>query len=101
MLSDWTFEHPHHVLANLKKMSAYYNRQRRTVATFFEDLPWRQMRMDPTDIADVTGATYTYLMNGMTSESNWTGLFQPGEKVRLRFINVSTPSTSSQRRGCL
>ena len=89
MLSDWTFEHPHHILANLKKMSAYYNYQRRTVATFFQDLPWKQMRMDPTDIADVTGATYTYLMNGMTSESNWTGLFQPGEKVRLRFINAS------------
>ncbi|MGB7441538.1 MAG: copper resistance system multicopper oxidase [Coleofasciculaceae cyanobacterium] len=89
MLSDWTFENPHRVLANLKKMSAYYNYQRRTVASFSQDLPWKRMRMDPTDIADVTGATYTYLINGMAPESNWTGLFQPGEKVRLRFINAS------------
>lgn len=89
MLSDWTFENPHHILANLKKMSAYYNYQRRTIATLFEDLPWKRMRMDPTDIADVTGATYTYLMNGMAPESNWTGLFQPEKKVRLRFINAS------------
>ncbi|KAI9129958.1 copper resistance system multicopper oxidase [Acaryochloris sp. CCMEE 5410] len=89
MLSDWTFENPHSVLANLKKMSAYYNYNRRTVATLFKDLPWKRMRMDPTDIADVTGATYTYLMNGMAPGSNWTGLFQPGEKVRLRFINAS------------
>ncbi|NER36382.1 MAG: copper resistance system multicopper oxidase [Oscillatoria sp. SIO1A7] len=89
MLSDWTFEDPHKVLANLKKMSAYYNYQRRTVATFFEDLPWGRMRMDPTDIADVTGATYTYLMNGLAPESNWTAIFKPGQKVRLRFINAS------------
>ncbi|WP_275265854.1 copper resistance system multicopper oxidase [Gloeothece citriformis] len=89
MLSDWTFENPHQVLANLKKMSAYYNTQRRTVAHLFKDLDWRQMRMDPTDIADVTGATYTYLMNGLAPESNWTALFKPGEKVRLRFINSS------------
>ncbi|KAI9130087.1 copper resistance system multicopper oxidase [Acaryochloris sp. CCMEE 5410] len=88
-LSDWTFEDPHSVLANLKKMSAYYNYNRRTVATLFKDLPWKRMRMDPTDLADVTGATYTYLMNGMAPDSNWTGLFQPGEKVRLRFINAS------------
>ena len=89
MLSDWTFEDPHSVLANLKKMSAYYNYQRRTVRTLFEDLPWRRMRMDPTDIADVTGATYTYLMNGLAPESNWTAVFKPGQKVRLRFINAA------------
>lgn len=88
-LSDWTFENPHAILANLKKMSAYYNYQRRTANNFFEDMPWRQMRMDPTDIADVTGATYTYLMNGLAPDSNWTGIFQPGDKVRLRFINAS------------
>ena len=89
MLSDWTFEDPHRVLANLKKMSAYYNYQRRTAGTFFEDLPWQRMRMDPTDLADVTGATYTYLMNGLAPESNWTAIFKPGQKVRLRFINAS------------
>ncbi|MBD2545207.1 copper resistance system multicopper oxidase [Planktothricoides raciborskii] len=89
LISDWTFENPHQIMKNLKKMGAYYNYQRRTVSTFFEDIHWRQMRMDPTDIADVTGATYTYLMNGLAPESNWTGLFKPGEKVRLRFINAS------------
>lgn len=89
LLSDWTFEDPHDVLSNLKKVSTYYNYQRRTIGTLFEDMPWRQMRMDPTDIADVTGATYSYLMNGLVPDSNWTGLFNPGEKVRLRFINGS------------
>lgn len=89
LLSDWTFEDPYDVLANLKKLSPYYNYQRPTVAQLGKNLAWNQMRMDPTDIADVTGATYTYLMNGMASDSNWTGLFKPGEKVRLRFINGS------------
>src|ERR1700734_3370615 len=50
---------------------------------------WRRINMSPTDIADVTGATYTYLMNGNTPLANWTGLFQPGERVRLRFVNGS------------
>jgi CopA family copper-resistance protein len=90
MLSDWTFEDPHDVLANLKKMSSYYNYQKRTVAHLSEDWEWKGMRMDPVDIADVTGATYTYLMNGLVPEDNWTALFQAGEKVRLRFINAST-----------
>ncbi len=89
MLSDWTFDNPHDILANLKKMPAYYNYQRRTIADLSKDLAWRRMRMDPADIADVTGATYTYLMNGLVPDSNWTGLFQPGNKVRLRFINGS------------
>lgn len=89
MLSDWTFEDPHKILANLKKMPAYYNYQRRTIANFSDDWAWKGMRMDPADIADVTGATYTYLMNGLAPDSNWTGLFQPGNKVRLRFINAA------------
>ena len=89
MLSDWTFDNPHDILANLKKMPAYYNYQRRTIADLSKDLAWRRMRMDPADIADVTGATYTYLMNGLVPDSNWTGLFQAGNKVRLRFINGS------------
>jgi len=89
MLSDWTFEDPHAILANLKKMPTFYNYQRRTVANLGEDWEWRGMRMDPADIADVTSATYTYLMNGLAPETNWTALFQPGEKVRLRFINSS------------
>lgn len=102
VLSDWTFEDPHRVIAKLKKMAGYYNHQRRTVGDLFREvsqqglgaalgdrLMWGRMRMDPTDIADVTSATYTYLMNGMAPESNWTGLFRPGERVRLRFINGS------------
>lgn len=96
VLSDWTFEDPHDVLANLKKMGGYYNFQRRTLMSLLrgEDgglkdrLRWAAMRMDATDIADVTGYTYTYLLNGMAPGSNWTGLFRPGERVRLRFINA-------------
>ncbi|BAW97929.1 copper-resistance protein, CopA family (plasmid) [[Synechococcus] sp. NIES-970] len=89
MLSDWTEEDPHQVLSNLKKVSTFYNYQQRTIAHFSEDADWARMRMDPTDIADVTGATYTYLMNGMAPANNWTALFKQGEKVRLRFINAS------------
>jgi CopA family copper-resistance protein len=105
MLSDWTFEDPHRVLTNLKKMEGYYNYQKRTLAglareiaegrgwsSFTNRLAWGGMRMDATDIADVTGATYTYLMNGLAPESNWTGLFAAGERVRLRFINGSAMS---------
>jgi CopA family copper-resistance protein len=50
---------------------------------------WGRMRMTPTDLSDVNANTYTYLMNGTTGLGNWTGLFKPGEKVRLRFINGS------------
>ena len=100
MLSDWTFENPYSVLRKIKTMGSYYNFQKQTVvdfmqsvgkngakATFADRRGWGAMRMDPTDIADVTGATYHYLMNGMTGGENWTGLFRSGEKIRLRFIN--------------
>ncbi len=100
LLSDWTFEDPRRVLAKLKKHSTYYNFQRQTGLNFLREsaqkgwkaplanrLMWGRMRMDPTDIADVTGYTYTYLMNGLPPSANWTALFQPGERVRLRFIN--------------
>ncbi|MBL1210733.1 MAG: copper resistance system multicopper oxidase [Geminocystis sp. GBBB08] len=89
ILSAWSFENPHAILANLKKMPTYYNYQRRTIANLAEDWQWKQMRMDSADIADVTGATYTYLMNGKTSNDNWTGIFNKGDKVRLRIINAS------------
>ncbi len=105
MLSDWTFEDPMSVLRKLKKQSDYYNYQRRTVPELFNDakrngwgstirerLVWARSRMAPTDIADISGATYTYLMNGMAPNSNWTGLFRPGERLRLRFINGATMS---------
>ena len=105
MLSDWTFEDPHRVMANLKKQSDYYNFQQQTVVDLLEEsrargfagslrerLAWERMRMMPTDIADVTGHTYTYLINGLSAAGNWTGLFRPGERVRLRFINGSSMS---------
>ena len=102
MLSDWSFESPHTLLSNLKKEAGYYNFQKRTVGEFVADvrrrgwwatvqnyLAWDRMRMDPTDFADVTGYTFTYLMNGLSPTDNWTGLFRPGEKLRLRFINAA------------
>ena len=103
MLSDWSFESPETLLSNLKKQGSYYNFQKRTARDFFADvgrmgfwpalqnyLMWDQMRMDPTDFADVTGYTFTYLMNGLSPAGNWTGLFRSGERVRLRFINAAS-----------
>ncbi len=105
LLSDWTDEKPERVFAKLKKQSDYYNFHKRTLGDFFRDvrerglgatlddrLMWGDMRMNPTDLADVSGATYTYLMNGVAPAGNWTALFKPGEKVRLRFINGSAMS---------
>jgi CopA family copper-resistance protein len=102
MLTDWTDEDPRRVFAKLKKQSDYYNFHKRTVGDFFRDvrarglrdtlgdrLMWGRMRMNATDIADVSGYTYTFLMNGQPPAANWTGLFTPGERVRLRFINGS------------
>ncbi len=99
--SDWTDEDPHRVMAKLRKQSDYYNFNQPTVAEFFHDAKvmgvsaaldkrkmWNEMRMSPTDLADVSGYTYTYLMNGVAPAGNWTGLFKPGEKVRLRFIGA-------------
>lgn len=105
LLSDWTDENPETILSNLKFQSDYYNRGQRTVGTFIEDtrrqglsatvtdrLEWGRMRMSPTDILDVNGSTYTYLMNGQRTSVNWTALFRPNERVRLRFINASSMS---------
>ena len=105
MLTDWTDESPERVFAKLKKRSDYYNFHQRTVGDFFRDVRsqglkdaladrkmWGEMRMNPTDLADVSGYTYTYLMNGVAPAGNWTGLFKPGERVRLRFINGSAMS---------
>lgn len=99
MLSDWSFEAPGEIIAHLKKQAGYYNYQKRTLGELFKDaarngwsatlkerFSWSKMRMDPTDFADVTGFTYTYLVNGLTVDANWTGLFTPGQRVRLRFI---------------
>tara|TARA_R110001599_G_scaffold353781_1_gene597605 strand:- start:10772 stop:12562 length:1791 start_codon:yes stop_codon:yes gene_type:complete len=105
MLSDWTFENPHAVMKKLKQLGGYYNFQERTIDDFMDDidkagwdktikdrLAWARMRMSPTDIADVTGYTYNYLMNGLHPAGNWTGVFKPGERVRLRVINGSAMS---------
>ncbi|MDL2199305.1 copper resistance system multicopper oxidase [Halopseudomonas aestusnigri] len=102
LLSDWTDENPKRVLAKLKKQSDYYNQHKRTVGDFIDDVSemgwsaavadrkmWAEMKMSPTDLADVSGYTYTYLMNGQAPNGNWTGIFKPGEKIRLRFINAS------------
>ena len=102
MLSDWTDEDPAQVLSKLKKQSDYYNFHKRTIGDFVDDVSekgwsaavadrkmWAEMKMSPTDLADVSGYTYTYLMNGQAPNGNWTGTFKPGQKIRLRFINGS------------
>src|SRR6185436_8064004 len=105
LLSDWTDHDPEQIYATLKRQSDYYNYGKRTVPDFLADVRekgfsatvaerrmWGAMRMDPTDLADVSGYAYTYLLNGNTPAANWTGLFKPGERVRLRLINGSSMS---------
>lgn len=105
MLSDWTDEDPVALMKTLKKQSDYYNLHKPTVGDFVRDvgkqggsatvadrLMWAQMKMNPTDLADVSGETYTYLLNGQPPERNWTGVFKAGETIRLRFINGSAMS---------
>ncbi len=102
LLSDWTFEDPARVFANLKKMDMYYQPGLQTLAGLIrgqsdrqrqlslrERTAWAGMRMSPTDIADVTGRSYSFLMNGRSAAANWTAVCSPGERVRLRFINGS------------
>ncbi|HEX6834395.1 MAG TPA: copper resistance system multicopper oxidase [Rudaea sp.] len=102
LLADWSDEDPEAIYAALKRRSDFYNIAQPTAAEFFRDARnagvaqafakrrmWNRMRMSPADLSDVSGATYTYLMNGATPAGNWTGLFRPGERVRLRFINAS------------
>jgi len=100
VLNDWSDDNPHSIFARLKKNSGYYNTAQPTVADFIHDAHrvglreafamrkmWNAMRMNPTDLSDVSAYTYTFLMNGHAPAGNWTGLFRPGEKVRLRIIN--------------
>ncbi len=98
-----TDAHPHaghRIMRNLKMQPDYYNRKQRTIADFFSDasksgfssalndrLDWGDMRMMPNDIEDLQG--FTPLINGKSADQNWTGIFKPGERVRLRFINSS------------
>lgn len=100
LLSDWTDEDPMRVFSKLKAQGDYYNYNQPTVMDFFRDAArdgvgaafekrkmWNEMRMNPTDLADLSSKTLTYLTNGITPAGNWTGLFRPGERVRLRLIN--------------
>jgi CopA family copper-resistance protein len=102
VLSDWTFEDPDTLYAKLKKRGHGFNYQKLTLGDFFRDvrargfgaafkekMDWDRMRMERTDILDITGETYTYLVNGHGPGDNWTALFKPGERVRLRFINAA------------
>ncbi len=102
VLSDWSDEDPTHIYAKLKKLSHYYNFRERTIFDAMREVGekgwkgfwtergmWNQMRMSDRDISDVTGYTYTFLMNGQVPAEGWTGLFKRGEKIRLRFINAA------------
>jgi CopA family copper-resistance protein len=97
VLSDFSFMHPHLVFKRLKQQPGLFNYQEETLAgllagrdqTLPERIEWARMRMDPADISDVTGAVLTFLVNGHGPQDNWTGLFKPGERVRLRFINTA------------
>ncbi len=102
VLSDWSDEKPERIYAKLKKQSDYYNFHQRTAGDMWRDIRqkglgqtlndrsmWNQMRMSDRDLSDVTGYTYTFLMNGVTPDDGWLGLFEHGEKVRLRIVNAS------------
>ena len=105
VLSDWSFMHPHTVYKKLKQNGGNFNFQKQTLAgqlagkdqSAAERRMWGQMRMDPTDISDSTGAIYTYLVNGHGPDENWTGLFKPGERVRLRIINAAAMTNFNVR----
>ncbi|AOY67094.1 copper resistance system multicopper oxidase [Xanthomonas euvesicatoria pv. euvesicatoria] len=103
LLSDWTDLDPAALFRRLKQMPSHDNYAQRTVVDFLRDARddglratladrgmWGRMRMIPTDLSDVNANTYTYLLNGVAPAGNWTGLFKPGEKVLLRFINGSS-----------
>ena len=94
------------IYKKLKQMGGgYFNMQRQTLSGLLagRDLPkaermdWAKMRMDPADIADVTGSTYTFTVNGHGPIDNWTGLFRPGERVRLRIINAAAQTNFNVR----
>jgi CopA family copper-resistance protein len=99
VLSDWTSMHPHALFTRLRQDSGFFNRNRRTLAdrmsgkhdplSAADRKMFADMRMDPTDISDVTAAAYTYTINGHGPADNWTGLFNAGERVRLRIINAA------------
>ncbi|MGS1016096.1 copper resistance system multicopper oxidase [Allosphingosinicella humi] len=105
VLSDWSFMQPHAIFRKLKQQAGYFNYQKQTLASLLagkdqplkERLMWGGMRMDPADISDVTGSTYTFLVNGHGPNDNWTALFRPGERVRLRFVNAAAMTNFNVR----
>ena len=110
LISDWSFEDPQRIFNKLKSMSDNYNYQQRTLGDLVNEMQaegissalsrrmmWGQMRMNETDIADVTGSTYKYLLNGMSTNELWRGIYNPGEKIRLRMINASAMSIFNVR----
>ena len=105
VLADHSPMHGDEIFRKLKQQSDYFNYQRQTLAGLLagrdqplkERLQWGRMRMDPTDNSDVTGSTYTYVINGYGPRDNWTGLFTPGERVRLRFVNAAAQTNFNVR----
>jgi len=97
VLSDHSQISPEAIFRKLKVNPGHFNMQRQTLSgllagkdqSLAERIDWGKMRMDPTDVADVNGSTYTFLVNGHGPRDNWTALFNPGERVRLRIINAS------------
>jgi CopA family copper-resistance protein len=107
LLSDWSFLHPHTIFTRLKQEGGFFNRQKLTLAdrlsgkadpmTAEERDMFNRMRMDPTDISDVSEAAYKFLINGHSPRENWTGTFRAGERVRLRIINAAAQTTFNFR----
>ena len=105
VLSDHSQISPETIFRNMKVDPGHFNYQRQTLAGLLsgDDQPqkdrieWGRMRMDPTDISDATGPAYTYLVNGHGPRDNWTALFTPGQRVRLRVINASSMTTFNVR----
>lgn len=104
-LSDWSDEKPESIYRKLKVMGDYYNFNQRTVGDFFSEVKekgflnafnsrkmWNNMSMTDRDLSDVTGYTYTYLMNGNNPATQFKALFKEGEKIRLRFVNAAAMS---------
>ena len=105
ILSDWLHTDPHHMMAQLKQQSDADNFQKPTLMSLVDEarqstwraavrnrLDWAAMRMNPSDIADITSHSYTYLLNGQACDAPWEGRFTPGERVRLRIINAASMS---------
>ena len=94
LLSEFTPLHPHFIMSRLRTGEGYFNDK---LSSWTDKYPmsgaerrmWAEMRMLPTDIADVSAPTYTYLANGRGAEEGLEYLFRRGERIRLRVINGS------------